>query len=142
MSLLLEAVLDKVVTHMEAGAAADETGIPNVTTVTKGDYATPTASKVQITVDWAGSAFSGGIGMGVLTEDVDVALRGYLADIPNDDQVNALARELYSAMLNWVRKMKGYIVLPRSARYILPAEKPDFRFTIGAEVRLTMKQFG
>lgn len=140
--ILLEVVLNDVVTHLEAGKVAGESGIPNVTTVTKGDYPTPTATKVQITADWTGSAYSGGVGMSVLKEDVGVAVRGYLADIPDDDLVNAAARELASAILNWMRKMKRYLVYPQGSRYILPSEKPDFRFTMGAEVRFLIKKFG
>lgn len=138
----LEVVLNAVVAHLEAGKVADSSGIPNVTTVTKGDFPTPTATKLQITADWIGSAYSGGVGMSVLKEDVGVAVRGYMADIPDDDLVNAAARELASAILNWMRKMKGYLVFPQGSRYILPTEKPDFRFTKGAEVRFLIKKFG
>ena len=136
----LEAVLEDVVSHLEAGKASED--LPNVATVTKGDYPTPTATKVQLTADWTGSSYSGGVRNSVLKEDVGVAVRGYLADIPNDDMVNALARELASAILNWMQKMRGYLVLPQASRYILPAEKPDFRFTTGAEVRFLIKKFG
>lgn len=138
----LEAVLDRVTAHMEAGVASPGNDIPDVTSVTKGDYATPTAKKVQITVDWAGSNFSGGVAGAMLTEDADIAIRGYLVDIPNDDVVNAAARALRTQIILWMQKYKGNILQLRSARYILPAEKPDFRFTIGAEVRYTTKNFG
>lgn len=140
--IYMEVVLDDVVARLEAGKLAGESGIPNVTTVTKGDYPTPTATKLQITADWTGSAYSGGVGVSVLREDVGIAVRGYLADIPDDDVVNAAVRELTSAIVNWVRQMKGYLVFPQASRYILPAEKPDFRFTKGTETRFLIKKFG
>lgn len=144
MSLDLEAVLDCAVSHLEAGKEAEDEGIPNVTTVTKGDFPTPNATKIQITADWAGSNYSGGVGLqgSLMGEDTDIAIRGYLSDVPNDDVHRQAARELRTTIVNWMRKMTGYILVPRSSRYILPAEKPDFRFTIGAEVRYAVKQFG
>lgn len=138
----LEGVLDRITEHIQAGATDPATDIPNVTVVTKGDYATPTAQKVQITVDWAGSNFSGGVGGGVLTEDAEIAIRGYLVDVPDDDVVSEAARTLRTQIILWMKKFKGGIIQPRSSRYILPAEKPGYRFTIGAEVRYSTKSFG
>jgi hypothetical protein len=143
----LEVVLDAVVAHLVAGKALEESGIPNLTTVSKGDYQTPDAKKVHLTVDWAGSQFDLNLSglNGLQKENAEIALRGYLSDIPNDDEVNAFARELKTTILAWMRRFKstgGYMLTPVSARYIQPAEKPGFRFTIGVEVRFAVRMFG
>lgn len=144
----LEKVLDDMTAHLVAGKAAGNSGIPDVTTVSKGDFATPDAAKVHLTTDWAGSQFdlkfTGGSG-GPQRENAELAVRGYLSDVPNDDNVNHAARELKRVIVSWMNKFKstgGYVLTAVSARYIQPNEKPGFRFTIGVDVRFSARMFG
>ena len=150
----LDTILEAVAEHLEncqTGSGHALAGdLPNVDNVLVGDYPTRDALKAALTVDWGGDVMPAKFGPGPEELNSDIMVRLYLSDIPNDDDLNKAARQFLSSS-NGTKGLRpclrafralGYMLAPLTARYLRPEERPEFRFSVGLEVRCTVKQFG
>ena len=140
----VELALQQITAHLEASRTGDL--LPEVTTVSLGDYATPDAAKLHLTVDWVSDSINPNFSQQMTLQQgsSDIALRAYLSNIPDDDTVNAAARAVKKVIADVMRTFRptGYLCAQVSARYLFPAEKPGYRFTVGVDMRYTVRTFG
>jgi len=151
-----EQILEDVVAHLTAcmtGSGHAYAGkLPNADNVLLGDYPTPAAAKYCYTVDWGtvGDQYATAYAGQPMNATTDVLIRLYVDDIPANDDARKVARQCNSTSggtLGLIPSLRlfrgaGYMLAPVTSRYLTPEEKPNFRFSIGLEVRCQAKQIG
>jgi len=150
---ILQAVVDHLENCLDSSSNLTYRGLmPGIRTVLLGDSSPTDTQQPCVTVDWAGEDMvQTGFGPGVLVSEHELEVNLYIGSLQKGNVPKQLLWGLYtsSSGSTGLRKSilafppgSGFALTPLTARRLRPEERPEFRFTAGLQMRISVRKLG